>query len=89
MSFKKLKARLVALVVSIDVRKERPSVDNQRDEPSSAARISSIRSGISVRPLASAPAARNRLRPLRPPRCAAIAYFIAVIWMLAVALNQN
>ncbi len=67
MGFKKFEARPVMLIVSIDVSKERPRVDDQSDEPNSAARISWIRSEISVRPLAPAPAARSRLLPVRPP----------------------
>ena len=67
---------MVVPIVSIDVRKERPGIDDQSDEPNSIARISSIRSEMSVRPLAPAPAARNRLRPARPPRCASIASLV-------------
>lgn len=73
MSLKKFEARLVMLIVSIDVSEERSGVDDQRDEPNSVARISSIRSEMSVRPLAPAPAARSRRRPVRPPRCASMA----------------
>jgi hypothetical protein len=76
MGLEKFEARLVVSIVSIDVCEERPGVDDQRDEPNSAARISSIRSEISVRPLAPAPAARSRLRPSRPPRCASIASLV-------------
>jgi hypothetical protein len=76
MGLEKFEARLVVSIVSIDVGVERSGVDDQRDEPNSAARISSIRSEISVRPLAPAPAARSRLRPVRPPRCASIASLV-------------
>lgn len=76
MCLEELKAGAVVSIVSINVRVERPGVDDQRDEPNSAARISSIRSEMSVRPLAPAPAARRRLRPLRPPRCASMASLV-------------
>ncbi len=77
MGLEKFEARLVVSIVSIDVGEQRPGVDDQSDEPNSAARISSIRSEISVRPLAPAPAARSRLRPVRPPRCASIASLVS------------
>lgn len=77
MGFKKLEARPLVLIVSIDVGEERPGVDDQSDEPNSAAKISSIRSEMSVRPLAPAPAARSRLRPARTPRCASMASLVS------------
>lgn len=58
----------VMSVVSVDVGIERPGVADQRDGESSEARISSIRSETSLRPLRPAPAA-PRWRPLPEPRC--------------------
>jgi hypothetical protein len=63
----------VVAVVAIDVRVERAGVDDQRDEPASLARISSMRSEMSVRPLAPAPAARRRRLPRGAPSSASIA----------------
>jgi hypothetical protein len=45
---KELKARRVTSVVTVDVGVQRASVDDQRDDPASARRISSIRSEISL-----------------------------------------
>lgn len=58
MCFEEFQRWPVVGIVSIDVRIERPSVDDQRGYcATSAARISSIRSEMSVRPLRPAPAA--------------------------------
>ncbi len=48
MGLEKFEAGLVVAIVPIDVGEERPSVDDQSDDPNSAARISSIRSELSV-----------------------------------------
>lgn len=76
MCFEKFETFLVMTVVSIDVGEERPGIDDQRDEPNSAARISSMRSEMSERPLDPAPAARRRLRPAVRPRCASMASLV-------------
>ncbi len=68
-----LEALLVVGVVGVDVGIERPSVDDQRDPGPSVARISSIRSETSDRPLRPAAAARSRRRVRLAPRCASIA----------------
>lgn len=64
-----LKAGIVVSIVCVDVRVERSSVD---DEPgyraTSVARISSIRSDTSLRPLRPAPAAPSRRRVDGPPK---------------------
>jgi len=73
MRFEQVEARGVMLVVAIDVCVERAGIDDQSDEPTSLARISSIRSEMSERPLAPAPAARSR----RFPRGAASSVSIA------------
>ncbi len=60
-------------VVPVDVGVERTGVDDQSDGCTSAARISSTRSEISLQPLAPAPAARRRRLPGLAPRKASIA----------------
>ena len=72
MCLEQFETRVVVAVVSVYVGEQRPSVDDQCDEPNSAVRISSIRSEMSVRPLDPVPAARSRRRP-PPPRCASMA----------------
>ena len=65
--FAKLGHARVVPVVTIDVGIERPCVDDQRDGRASLARISSIRSEMSLLPLAPAPAASNRRAPRWTP----------------------
>ncbi len=62
-------------IVAVDVGVQRTGVDDQRDPGTSAARMSSMRSEMSVWPLAPAPAARSERRPPLPlpPRWASIA----------------
>jgi hypothetical protein len=68
-----LETSLVVPIVGVDVRVERPGVDDQRDARTSLARISSIRSEMSSRPLDPALAASSLRRlPVRP-RCASMA----------------
>jgi PPOX class probable F420-dependent enzyme len=50
-------------VIAVDVGVERAGVDDQRDESTSLARSSSMRSEMSARPLAPAPAPRSRRLP--------------------------
>lgn len=65
----KLEARFVMGVVGVDVGVQRPRVDEQRGYRStSAARISSMRSETSLRPLRPAFAASSRRRPAPPTR---------------------
>ncbi len=61
--FKQIQASGVVAVVAVDVGVERAGVNDQRDDCTSAARISSMRSEISSRPLAPAAAARRRRLP--------------------------
>ncbi len=56
MRLKQFKARLVMAIIAIDIGVQRTGVDDQGDDPTSPARISSIRSEMSDRPLAPAPA---------------------------------
>jgi hypothetical protein len=74
MSLQELKTCRVMGVVEIDVGVERTSVDDQSDAGTSAARISSIRSETSERPLLPAPAAKSRRLVPPPPRCASMAW---------------
>jgi hypothetical protein len=74
MGLEELKTCNVVCVVEVDVGVERTGVDNQRDAGTSAARISSIRSETSERPLLPAPAARSRRRGPALPRCASMAW---------------
>jgi len=60
----------VVSVVRVHIGVQRPGVDDQGDPATSAARISSIRSEISERPLRPAAAASRRRRPPVRPRCA-------------------
>lgn len=60
-------------VVAVDVRVQRAGVDDQGDDGTSLARISSIRSEMSSWPLAPAAAASSLRRARWPPRWAAIA----------------
>jgi hypothetical protein len=69
MGLKQLKARDVVGVVTVDIGVEGASVDDQRDEPTSARMISSIRSEISLWPLRPAAAASRRRRVLAPRCC--------------------
>lgn len=64
-----LECGIVMSIVSVDVGVERPSVDDKRGyRATSAARISSIRSETSRRPLRPALAAPSRRRVDGPPR---------------------
>ena len=67
MRLEQLQARGVVPVTAIDVGVEGPGIDDQRDGWTSLARISSIRSEMSSRPLAPAPAARSRRLPWWAP----------------------
>jgi hypothetical protein len=71
--FEQIEACGVVAVVSVDVGVQRAGVDDQCDEPTSLASISSMRSEMSARPLAPAPEARSR----RLPRGAASSVSIA------------
>jgi len=72
--FEKLQRWHVVGVVGVDVRIKRPRVDNKRTyRKTSAARISSIRSEMSVRPLRPAAAARRLRRPRGSPKYASSA----------------
>lgn len=69
MGLEQLEARGVVRVVSVDVGVQRPGVDDQRGyEATSAAKISSMRSETSLRPLRPAPAAPRRRREDGAPR---------------------
>jgi hypothetical protein len=66
MRLEQLTTGVVMAVVGIDVSVERSGVDEERYRPASLARISSIRTEMSSRPLAPAAAAPNfRLGPVR------------------------
>lgn len=65
MRLEQLEAGSMMPVVAVDVGIERPGVDDQRDDVTSPEMISSIRSEMSDRPLAPAPAASRRRRPPR------------------------
>ena len=56
----------VVPIVLVDIRVQRPRIDDQRDRRASRRRISSIRRAVSRRPLRPAFAAMRRRRP--PPR---------------------
>ena len=73
MGFEQIEAGRVVPVVGVDVRVQRAGLDDQCDAPTSLARISSIRSEMSCRPLDPAAAASNRRRVRGPPRCASMA----------------
>jgi hypothetical protein len=60
MFFQESEAGFVISIVLVDVRVERPGVDDQRDRRASRRRISSIRRAVSRRPLRPAFAAINR-----------------------------
>ena len=64
MRLEQFEARPVVSVVAVDVRVEGAGVDDQCDGCTSLARISSIRSEMSSRPLAPAPAASSRRLPI-------------------------
>lgn len=64
MLLEKLEALGMVAVVHVDVGVQGPGVDEERYGRPSLRRISSIRSEMSDRPLAPAPAAINRRRPL-------------------------
>jgi len=72
-SLEELEAFVVVVVVRVDVRVERPSVDDECYRTTSARRISSIRTETSPTPLRPAPAASSARRPRRRPRWASIA----------------
>ncbi len=63
-------------VVCVDVGVQGPSVDQQRYDRTSARRMSSIRSEMSDRPLAPAPAAISRRRSPWEPKCSSIASLV-------------
>lgn len=67
MGLEDFEALLVMPVVTVDVGIERPSINDEGDQATSARRIFSICSDTSDRPLAPAPAARRRRRPFPPP----------------------
>ena len=71
--FKQIEASGVVAVIAVDVGVERAGVDDQSDGCTSAARICSMRSEMSSRPLAPAPAARSRRLPGWVPRNVSIA----------------
>lgn len=74
MSLQKLQRRRVVSIVGVDVGIERARIDNNCPYgPTSAARISSIRSEISLRPLRPAAAAFRRRWPPGAPRYASSA----------------
>ena len=73
MSLEQVEASGVVAVVAVDVGVERAGIDDQCDGCTSAARISSIRSEMSSRPLAPAPAASSRRLPDWVPRKVSIA----------------
>lgn len=75
--FEQVETRVVVTVVAVDVGVQRPGIDDQRDEPTSLARISSMRSEMSERPLAPAPAARNRRLPCGAARSVSIASLVS------------
>ena len=76
MLLEKLKALGMVAVVCIDVGVQGPGVDQERYGRTSARRISSIRSEMSDRPLAPAPAAISRRRPLWEPKCSSMASLV-------------
>ncbi len=76
MLLEKLKALGMVAVVCVDVGVQGPDVDQERYCRTSARRISSIRSEMSDRPLAPAPAAISRRRPLWEPKCSSIASLV-------------
>ncbi|MGH9272448.1 MAG: hypothetical protein ACRDZ2_14365, partial [Ilumatobacteraceae bacterium] len=63
MGFEQIEAGPMVPVVGVDVGVQRSDVDDQCDAPTSLARISSIRSEMSCRPLDPAPA----VSPFLPP----------------------
>ncbi len=69
MRLEKFECGAVMGIVGIDVGVQRPGVDDDRGyRATSAARISSMRSETSLRPLRPAPAAPSRRRVDGPPR---------------------
>ena len=76
MLLEKLKALGMVAVVCVDVGVQGPDVDQERYCRTSARRISSIRSEMSDCPLAPAPAAISRRRPLWEPKCSSIASLV-------------
>lgn len=68
MALQELETLGVVGVVAVDVGVQRPGVNDQRDVPTSPAKICSMRSEMSAWPLAPAPAARRRRRVWLPPR---------------------
>lgn len=63
-SFQQIRAGLVMLVVGVDIRVQRTGVDYEGYDATSLARISSMRSEMSCRPLRPAPRAPSTRRPL-------------------------
>ncbi len=76
MLLEKMKALGMVAVVRVDVGVQGPGVDQERYGWASARRISSIRSEMSDRPLAPAPAAIRRRRPLWEPKCSSMASLV-------------
>ena len=72
-SLEQVEASGVVAVVAVDVGVKRTGIDDQGDGCTSAARISSMRSEMSSRPLAAAPAASSRRLPFCAPRNVSIA----------------
>ena len=68
MRFEEFETGVVVTVVAVDIRVQWACVDDQSDDPTSLARISSIRSEMSSWPLAPVAAASNLRRGRGPPR---------------------
>ncbi len=77
MGFQQFEAGRMVTIIAIDVGVERSGVDDQRDESTSFATISSIRSEMSWRPLDPAPAASILRRVVAPPSSASIAWRVS------------
>ncbi len=84
-----VRTRGVVSVVAIDIGAERAGIDDQSDGCTSLARISSMRSEMSSRPLAPAPAARRRPLPGRAPRKVSIAFGPAGRWALGARRDSG
>jgi len=68
MRFEEIETGPVVTVIAVDIRVQRPGVDDQGNDGTSLARISSIRSEMSSWPLAPAAAASSLRRVRGPPR---------------------
>jgi hypothetical protein len=83
MTLEEIQTLFVMPIVSVDVRVQRPGVDQKRYGRTSARRISSIRPEMSERPLCPTPAAMSWRRPPDVPRSASIASRVSsdtVVW---------